>query len=412
MKWKLILTTAIVGAALALPSGSSAAPFVYVTNKGNDTVSQYDTGAGGVLVPLAPPVPASKGPSEVAVSPDGRNVYVVNNGKLADDPDDVEASVSQYDIGTDGTLSPKSPPSIRSCGASVNHLAVSPDGRSVYVPTMFDCDLIDQYDIGPYGALSFKVPPFVEPDPNSVPIAVAVSPDSRSVYVTDSRSDGPLVLQYDAAPGGELSPKSPPAVRAGSGFHLLRDIAASPDGKSVYVTDDTPSGVGGSVLQYSVGSGGKLSPKSPARVAAGTAPVFAITVSPDGRSAYVGASYGGKAAVFQYDVGPGGALSPKSPSRVLTGANAVPGAGGDVAVSPDGRDAYVAQIGSVAQYDIRADGTLSPKSPALVVTPHGAWGVAVSPVPTTKHHCKRGGWRRFGFKNQGRCIAFVRHGPK
>jgi hypothetical protein len=88
------------------------------------------------------------------------------------------------------------------------------------------------------------------------------------------------------------------------------------------------------------------------------------------------------------------------------------GAGGDVAVSPDGRDAYVAQIGSVAQYDIRADGTLSPKSPALVATPNGAWGVAVSSVPTTKQQCKHGGWKRFGFKNQGQCIRLVKHGSK
>jgi hypothetical protein len=29
------------------------------------------------------------------------------------------------------------------------------------------------------------------------------------------------------------------------------------------------------------------------------------------------------------------------------------------------------------------------------------------PRPTTKDECKDGGWRRFGFKNQGRCVAFV-----
>lgn len=32
------------------------------------------------------------------------------------------------------------------------------------------------------------------------------------------------------------------------------------------------------------------------------------------------------------------------------------------------------------------------------------------PSPTTKDHCKHGGWRTFGvFKNQGDCVRFVRH---
>ncbi len=29
------------------------------------------------------------------------------------------------------------------------------------------------------------------------------------------------------------------------------------------------------------------------------------------------------------------------------------------------------------------------------------------PFPTSKDQCKRGGWRQFGFKNQGQCIVFV-----
>jgi hypothetical protein len=32
---------------------------------------------------------------------------------------------------------------------------------------------------------------------------------------------------------------------------------------------------------------------------------------------------------------------------------------------------------------------------------------AQPPVPTTIAQCKHGGWLRFGFKNLGRCVAFV-----
>jgi hypothetical protein len=34
------------------------------------------------------------------------------------------------------------------------------------------------------------------------------------------------------------------------------------------------------------------------------------------------------------------------------------------------------------------------------------------PAPTAKSQCKKGGWKQFGFKNQGQCIRSVKHGPK
>jgi hypothetical protein len=33
-------------------------------------------------------------------------------------------------------------------------------------------------------------------------------------------------------------------------------------------------------------------------------------------------------------------------------------------------------------------------------------------TPASKEECKHDGWQRFGFKNQGQCIAFVNHGPQ
>jgi hypothetical protein len=36
--------------------------------------------------------------------------------------------------------------------------------------------------------------------------------------------------------------------------------------------------------------------------------------------------------------------------------------------------------------------------------------VDAKPFPTTKEQCKGDGWKQFGFKNQGQCIAFVNHG--
>ena len=63
-------------------------------------------------------------------------------------------------------------------------------------------------------------------------------------------------------------------------------------------------------------------------------------------------------------------------------------------------------------YDIGAGGRLSPKSPPTIAAGDGPNYLAVNPVPTTKDQCKHGGWRQFGFKNQGQCIRFPKHGPK
>ena len=35
---------------------------------------------------------------------------------------------------------------------------------------------------------------------------------------------------------------------------------------------------------------------------------------------------------------------------------------------------------------------------------------APPPLPTSKEQCKKGGWREFGFRNQGECVAFVASG--
>ncbi len=85
-----------------------------------------------------------------------------------------------------------------------------------------------------------------------------------------------------------------------------------------------------------------------------------IAVSPDGKNAYV-ASFNG--AVWQYTIDPvTGGLSPKNPATVAAGRSPW-----DVAVTPDGKSAYVTNYGdnTVSEYDINPlTGTLSPKTGA------------------------------------------------
>jgi hypothetical protein len=113
------------------------------------------------------------------------------------------------------------------------------------------------------------------------------------------------------------------------------------------------------------------------------------------------------ADVSQYDVGARGLLTPLVPPRVGAGVGPQ-----ELAVSPDGRDVYVANRDgdSVSQYDVRAGGALMPMSPATVAAGDLPTGVAVTPlprVPTSADQCRHGGWRDFGFESRLHCFTFV-----
>jgi DNA-binding beta-propeller fold protein YncE len=187
------------------PDGRSA----YVSNQFGANVSQYSIDpATGALSPKNPAtVPAGTGPIGVAVTPDGRSAYVTNSSGLG---------ISQYDIDpVRGALSPKSSAMV-DAGLGPGAVAVTPDGRSAYVTNLnsgFGTNL-SQYDIDPgSGALSPKTPAMV--DTGVGPSAVAVTPDGKSVYVANFNSDN--VSQFNVGPGGALTPKSPVAVAAVSG---------------------------------------------------------------------------------------------------------------------------------------------------------------------------------------------------
>jgi DNA-binding beta-propeller fold protein YncE len=372
--WLGVAAPATALLASAVPA--RAASFAYVTNPDvglESSVSQYSIAPQGELAPLVPPtVGGGRSPNGVAVSPAGESVYVANS-------DFNESDIFQYDVGPGGALSPKNPATVGGSGGTPIHLAVSPDGQSAYVTTVLEGSApgtVSQYDIDPSGRLSPKTPPTVAAGDS--PIDVAVTPDGKSVYVTNFSAD--TVSQYGVGPVGRLSPRTPPTVAAGDG---PIDVAVAPDGSSVYV----PNFNADTVSQYDVGPGGKLTPKSPAALAAGDGP-SGVEVNPDGKSVYVTNSTGDN--VSQYHVGPGGKLSPKIPPTVAAG-----DAPSGVAVTPGGNSVYVTNFsdggpGTVSQYDVGPAGGLSPKSPPAVAADRGPNEVAVG-----RPNCRVKGGGRF-----------------
>jgi DNA-binding beta-propeller fold protein YncE len=226
-------------------------------------------------------------------------------------------------------------------------------------------------------------------------LRLAMTPEGDDLYATGD--DG--ILQYNVAPDGRLTPKSPPlepvppgaGAPQGDGGAMPYAIAVHPDGGSAYVTDKHQ----GEVLQYDIAGDGRLVPKDPPSVIAGSSP-SGIAIRPNGGTAYA-LVHGG---IALFDVGAGGALVRRAQGVDIPGF-----APEDLALTPDGRHLYATSAdGRVLQFDVGPDGTPTEKSPAAVDLGPGVKPVGVAVVPNgsavyvaTQAHSDEGDRRVFAF---------------
>ena len=106
-------------------SSANAAPFAYITNSGGGSVSVIDVATRVVVATI----PSGFGPSGVSVSPSGEFVYISSNDYFGVLNTDYSGAVFVIDSGTNSVVS-----RIR-IGGGVNPygIAVSPNGREIYV---------------------------------------------------------------------------------------------------------------------------------------------------------------------------------------------------------------------------------------------------------------------------------------
>jgi DNA-binding beta-propeller fold protein YncE len=157
---------------------------LYVTNSSSDNVSAFSIGPGGGLTALpASPFPAGTEPVGVAVSPDGANLYVVN-GNVGNGP----GNVSAFSIGPGGGLTAFPGPPFPA-GTNSNEVAVSPDGAQLYV-TNGGSNNVSAFSIGPGGGLTaIPASPFTVA-PGANPIGVAITPLHRLTVSKNGSGSG------------------------------------------------------------------------------------------------------------------------------------------------------------------------------------------------------------------------------
>jgi 6-phosphogluconolactonase (cycloisomerase 2 family) len=202
--------TLIVGAFVALIGGAP-----------RWELNQFTIGADGSLT-LARRLFDLLPIAAVAITPDGRNVYISENGYPMRVPLDADGKLMS-------PLKQQNLPPLTADGGSlccIAYMTVTPDGRHLYaVDSLGD---IGQFSVGADGTLTSLSPTAVRGYNagfgDGTVSSVEVSPGGRSLYV--SYSDYGLVLQNAIAADGTLSPLTPPTVAVGAG---ASGIAVAPD---------------------------------------------------------------------------------------------------------------------------------------------------------------------------------------
>jgi YVTN family beta-propeller protein len=276
-----------------LASPAEAAPFAYVGNNHTNTVSVIDTASNTVVAT----VPVGNFPIGVAVTPDGKLVYVVVEGP---------AAVSVIDA-ANNTVVATVPVGDEPVG-----VAVAPDGKHAYITRQ--CRV----------CLSPGTVSVIDTATNTVvatvtvgasPSGIAVAPDGKRAFVANEGSNTVSVI--DTATNTVVA-----TVPVGN---FPDGVAVTPDGKHVYVTIvDTNT-----TLVIDTASNTVV-----ATVPVGNFPI-GVAVTPDGKRAYVANEGSNTVSVID-------TVTNAVVAAPITVGNLPRG----VAVTPDGKHAYVTNAGS------------------------------------------------------------------
>ena len=356
------------------------------------------------------------GGQELVASPDGRNVYVAASTAVVTLNRGVGGSLTQETVGTSGCIAEQAVESVCAPGKKLSSpvaLAVSPDGKNVYVAS-FDNKLavlnrnaatgvLSQTLTGTGGCVHEQIGGECEAGKAlRIPAKIAVSPDGRNVYL--SSFFGVSIFSRDPTTGAlhqNMTGTSGCITRDGSEGKCQKDptllgveeIAFGPDGRTAYVASQATGTVG--IYDRDPSSGALAKKAGPAGCITVTGNggacqrnfavrgAWGIALSPDGANVYVASFFFSGVAIFNRDPSDGtlapeqgvaGCIAEEAEGFCLPGrAIADPE---DIVVSPDGKSVYASSIeyNSVAILDralppVQAQGQGQAQPPTDTVAP-------------------------------------------
>ena len=398
----IALTLLLCGCGASARRHSSAAVGVLSQLPGNQGCVSENGSAG------CSQARAFKGARSIAVSRDGRNVYVTSRsgfGAVAVFKRDAASGALVQPTGRAGCVirvvrEPGSGCSGARSLLGANSVAVSPDGRNAYVTATHrvaafrrnrHTGALTQLP-GRHGCVT---PPRHDGCAHQRALygtdAIAISPDGRNVYVASGGESGLVVFRRDRRTG-TLAPLAGKAAcvtahpfrgcALGRAIMGPESVAVSPDGRTVYVAAvnsvasfirDRATGA----LTQPAGKAGCVNfypRRSCVRGRALDSP-WSITVSPDGRSVYVASVFDG-VVLLRRDPASGALAQPAGAAGCVNSSRALGCARGraldgarSVVVSADGRSVYATSSTSQDAIAVfarnRFDGTLTQLAGAL-----------------------------------------------
>jgi YVTN family beta-propeller protein/autotransporter-associated beta strand protein len=247
-----------------LPAGVSVTPdgrYVYITNNGSNTISVIDSVSRAVVGSINVPT----GPIGVATSPDAKQVYATSPGFIPDNRGFAGNTVSIVNTAKN-TLAGAITPGIGPIG-----VAFTPDGAHAYVANSSSNSVSVINTATKSVALSIPV--------GNSPTGVAMSPNGQYVYVANQSNNG------NGASPGTVSVIS--TATNGVAFSIPvgnspTGVAISPSGQYVYVTNmNNGNGGAGTVSVINTATNTVVS-----TITVGISPI-GISVTPDGKYVYV-----------------------------------------------------------------------------------------------------------------------------
>lgn len=313
-------------------SGGGGPPAVYAyvasANVGNGAVPgavfQYSIGSDGSVAPLSiTSVPSGVTPKAVASDPSGRYVYVANEG---------DATISQYAVGADGGLVALSPAVVPIAGFQFAGYTVSidPGGKFLYVVASprdpaGPSATIAQYSIQSDGTLASLAQAYLN---LSVFASGSLAIDSSGLYAYlpgAASASGGLVSQFSINSDGTLTPLTPATIAATQGTIA---VTIAPNGQTAYVISTCiDSACNGQIARYTIGANGTLTPTGVVTLTGTHVNPFEAVTDDSGSSLYLLTNAMGvdtnAGAVYQYAVDSTGALAADTPASLNVASGAV-----------------------------------------------------------------------------------------
>ena len=261
--------------------------YVYMTTSAKNTpgvIDQYSIDfQSGALTAIGTPVQAGNNPVRIISAPNGRFVYVLNQG---------DATVQLFAVQGDGTLASQNKYS--TVGNTPTALAIDPQGKFLYVTCNFQTGTTGNgsVTIFPVNADNTLGTPSTQPVGNN-PVGVVVSYFNHYVYVLDQEANPKATIlgfsqnattgALTAIPGTIITTVAGKTTATGYAAGVTPSaIAEEPTSRFVYVTDEAAN----HLIGYTVGSGGALTPMVNGPFSTGLFPIN-LTIDPTGNLIYV-----------------------------------------------------------------------------------------------------------------------------